>query len=327
MKAVVYREYGPPDVVRLEEVERPAAGDGQVLVRVHATSVTTADWRLRASAFPGITWLPGRLMFGLVRPRRPVLGTEFAGRVEAVGRGVARFAAGDRVFGVSGFGAHAEFVAVPEAGAIAAMPEELGFEQAAGVPFGSLAALVFLRDFGRLQPGQRVLVVGASGGVGVYAVQLARHLGAKVTGVASTGNLELVRELGAAHVVDYTAEPIARPGDGYDLIVDTVGATTYPQCREALAPEGRFVPLNFGLGELMQAAGARLSGRRRVVIGINEDRREDLEFIRDRLAAGEIRPVIDRTYPLDRIAEAYAYVEDRHRRGGVVVTVVSERAA
>lgn len=327
MKAVVYRNYGPAEVLKLEEVERPAPGEGDVLVRVDATSVTTADWRLRASAFPGITWLPGRLMVGLVRPKKPILGGEFAGRVEAVGSAVTRFNPGDAVFGFSGFGAHAEFVAVPEASAIVAMQDGLGFEEAASMPFGALAALVFLRDFGRLQSGQRVLIVGATGGVGVHAVQLARYLGAEVTGVASTNNLDLVRELGATHVVDYTREPITDGSRRFDLIVDTVGATTYPECRAALAPAGRFVPLNFGLRDLVHAAGARLAGHRRVVIGVNQDRREDLEFIRDRLASGDIRPVIDRSYPLERIADAYRYVEGRHRRGSVVVTVAAEEAA
>jgi NADPH:quinone reductase-like Zn-dependent oxidoreductase len=321
MRAATYHQYGGPEVLRIEDVPPPPLADDTVRVRVRASSVTTADWRLRASAFPGITWLPGRLMIGLLGPRKPILGGDFAGEVEAVGPAVTRFAPGDRVFGFSGFGAHAELVAVPEASAIAAIPANLGFAEAASVPFGALAALVFLRDFARIVPGDRLLVIGASGGVGCHAVQLGRHLGAEVTGVASAGNLDLVAALGARHVIDYrNADPLA-PGRQYDAILDVVGATTFARCRPVLAERGRFVPLNFGLREIVQSLVTSMRSGQRVVIGVNKDTRADLEVVADLLGRGALRPVVDCSYPLDRIAEAHRHVEGRHRRGSVVVTL------
>jgi NADPH:quinone reductase-like Zn-dependent oxidoreductase len=321
MQAATYRAYGPPEVLRIKEVPPPPMADDTVRVRVHASSVTTADWRLRAAAFPGITWLPGRLMFGVLRPRRPILGGDFAGEVEAVGAAVTRFRPGDRVFGFSGFGAHAELVALPETAAIAPIPAGLGFEEAAAVPFGALAALVFLRDFARLVPGDRLLVIGASGGVGCYAVQIGRHLGAEVTGVASAGNLDLVAGLGADHVIDYRAADPFAPGRQYEVVLDTVGATTFARARAALTPLGRFVPLNFGLGEIAQSLATAARGGQRVVIGVNKDTRADMEAIAGLLGSGALRPVIDRRYPLAQIAEAHRYVEGRHRRGSVVLTI------
>jgi NADPH:quinone reductase-like Zn-dependent oxidoreductase len=321
MRAATYHRYGGPEVLRVEDVPLPPLADGTVRVRVHSSSVTTADWRLRASAFPGITWLPGRLMIGIRAPRKPILGGDFAGEVEAVGPAVTRFGPGDRVFGFSGFGAHAEFVALPESAAMAAMPDNLDFAEAAAVPFGALAALVFLRDFARIVPGERLLVLGASGGVGCYAVQLGRHLGAEVTGVASAGNLDLVTSLGAQHVIDYRSEDPFAPGRRYDVILDVVGATTFARCRPALEARGRFLPLNFGHREAMQALSTSMRSGQRVVIGVNKDTRADMEVIADLLGRGTLRPVIDRCYPLDQIADAYRLVEGRHRRGSVVVTL------
>src|SRR5690606_20925394 len=265
MKAIVYDRYGPPEVLRLEEVQLPGAGPGEVRVRVRAApvttadwrlrapafpgalwppagpgevrvrvraaSVTTADWRLRASAFPGVLWLPGRLMTGLFRPRNRVLGLDFAGEVDAVGDGVSRFATGDRVFGFAGKGAHAEYLVMPEAGAIAATPEDLSDPEAAALPFGALSALVFLRDYAGLLPGQSVAVVGASGGVGAYAVQVARALGARVTGIASAGSRGFVLGLGAERFVDYGVEDFTFGAERYDLVLDTVGATDFSRAR------------------------------------------------------------------------------------------------
>ncbi len=321
MRAATYHQYGGPEVLRIEDVPPPALADDTLRVRVHASSVTTADWRLRAAAFPGITWLPGRLMFGVLRPRRPILGGDFAGVVEAAGPAVTRFRPGDRVFGFSTFGAHAELVALPEAAAIAPIPAGLGFEEAAAVPFGALAALVFLRDFARIAPGDRLLVIGASGGVGCYAVQLGRHLGAEVTGVASAGNLDFVTALGADHVIDYrSADPFA-PGQQYEVVLDTVGASSFARARAALTAQGRFVPLNIGLGEVVQSLATAVRGGQRVVIGVSKDTRADMEAIAGLLESGALRAVIDRRYPLAEIAEAHRYVEDRHRRGSVVLTI------
>lgn len=320
MKAALYDSYGPADVLHVSDVERPEIGDGDLLVQVHATTVTTADWRLRASAFPGIMWLPGRMMFGLLAPRNKVLGHEFAGRVVSRGKDVTRFKLGDAVFGFSGGGAHAQYLAVGENAAIAKMPAGTGYDEAASVPFGAVAALVFLRDVAKLKPGHRVLVLGASGGVGVYAVQIAKHIGAEVTGVASAANLDLVKSLGADHVIDYGKQ---RPTDGaetYDLIFDTAGIATFAGVKRALAPKGVYIPLEFGAREIRQALVTSMTGGRRVVIGVNGDAREDMEYVAGLLERGAIRPVIDSRYPLERIADAHRRVETRHKTGSVVVT-------
>lgn len=321
MKAVINTRYGGPDVLRLAEIDRPDVAGDTVLVRVRATQVTAADWRMRASAFPGVLWLPGRLMAGLFRPRKTVLGTDFAGEVAEIGARVTRFAPGDRVFGFSGAGGYAECLAIPQTGCIARIPEGLGFEEAAALPFGALTALVFLRDFGELQPGQRVLVTGASGGIGVYAVQIARALGAEVTAAASAANLELVRGLGASRALDYRAEDIAPAGAGYDLIFDCVGALSFPKARRALKPRGLFLPLEFAGREMLQALRARLAGGPRIRLAVSGDTQEDLDALAAMVGEGKLRPVIDRSYPLERIAEAHAYVQGRHRKGSVVVTL------
>jgi NADPH:quinone reductase-like Zn-dependent oxidoreductase len=321
MEAAIYTRYGGPEVLRTAQTGRPAVGDDTVLIRVRASQVTAADWRMRASAFPGALWLPGRLHAGLFRPKRPILGTDFAGEVAEVGARVTRFRPGDRVFGFSGSGAHAEFLAIAESGCIGGIPASLGFEEAAALPFGALAALVFLRDFGGLKPGQRVLVTGGSGGVGVYAVQIARALGAEVTAAASAANLDLLRSLGAARALDYRAEDIAPAGAGYDLIFDTVGALGFARARRALKPDGLFLPLEFAGREMLQALWARLRGGPRIRLAINGDTPEDLKTLAAMVEAGELRPVIDRSYPLERIAEAHAYVQGRHRKGSVVITI------
>ena len=324
MKAAVYDRYGPADVLRVEEVARPPVGDKEILVQIVATTVTTADWRMRAAAFPGILAIPGRLIAGLLRPRHRVLGGEFAGRVVSAGPKVTRFSTGDAVFGFAMRGAHAEYIAVAEDGAVAAKPESLSFEEAAAVPFGGLSALVFLRDFARLKPGQKVLVAGASGGVGVWAVQLARHLGAAVTAVASTANVALVRELGAETVVDYTKEDFTASGETYDLIIDTAGTTDFATARRALTPGGIFLPLEFGGREMLQALWTRIAGGPKVVIGVSGDSPGDLEMLAGLLASGTVRPVIDSRFPLAAIADAHRRVEGRHKRGSVVVSVAGD---
>ncbi len=320
MKAATYHRYGPPSVVTIEDVPRPEPAADEILVEVAASSVSTADWRLRASAFPGILWLPGRMMTGLFRPKKPVLGVDFAGRVAAAGAAVTSFAPGDRVFGFAGSGAHAQFLAIKETGAVAQMAEGQGFEEAAALPFGALSALVFLRDVAELQPGERILIGGATGGVGVYAVQIAKAMGAEVTGLASAANLTLLAELGADHAVDYRSGDAGRHGP-FDVIVDPAGHMSFAQARPMLIEEGRFVPLNFGARELWQALWVRLTGRRRILISVSGDTKEDLIHLRGLVESGAVRPVIDSTWPLDRIAEAHAKVETRHKTGAVVVSI------
>ena len=264
----------------------------------------------------------GRMIMGLFRPRHKVLGSEFAGRVVEAGSSVTRFAVGDEIFGfATKFGAHAEFLAVSGEGAIARKPEGLTFEQAAALPFGALTALVFLRDFAKVPPGSHVLVAGASGGVGVHAVQIAKHLGAEVSAVCSKANHELVTSLGADHVIDYRAEDFTRGGERYDLIFDTAGTTRFAQARKALKPQGVFLPLEFGIADAFSALAASISGGKKMTLNVSGDTREDIEIIADLVASGAIRPVIDRIYPFEDIREAYKRVESRHKTGSVVLKV------
>ncbi|WP_068114523.1 NAD(P)-dependent alcohol dehydrogenase [Tropicimonas marinistellae] len=323
MKAIKYDQYGPASVLDLREVPRPEPGRGELLVRVAASAVTTADWRLRASAFPGGLWLPGRLMTGLRRPRKNILGGAFAGEVVALGEGAETegFSVGDPVFGFSGFGAHAEYLAMPASGAVVKRPEALSPAEAASLPFGGLSALVFLRDVAKVQPGHRVLIVGATGAVGALAVQIARALGAEVTGVSSTPNLGLARELGAQHVIDYRTESIAETGRRFDVVFDTVGALDFAAARGVLAAGGVFAPLNFGLREMAQALFNPLRRDARLALAVSGDRKADLEELAGLVASGNLRPVVDQVYPLAEARAAHLAVESRHRRGTVLLAM------
>lgn len=321
MKAATYDRYGPANVLRLREIERPEPADDEILVKVRAAAVTTADWRLRAAAFPGVMRLPGRLMFGLCAPRNPVLGNGFSGQVVARGGRVDRFAPGDAVFGFAPSGAHAEYLVMKVEGPVAPKPAAISDEEAASVPFGGLSALVFLRDFARVTPGQSVLVNGASGGVGVHAVQLAKHLGATVTGVAGTGSLELVRSLGADDVVDYSKNTLTDMGRRFDVVLDTVGKLPFSRARRILKPRGRYVPLEFAGREMIEALVARFAGGPKVVLNVSGDTREDVEILAGLLAEGALRGVVDSRFALDDIADAHRRVETRHARGAVIVAM------
>ena len=321
MKAISYDRYGSANVLQISVMPRPVPAENEVLVRVSASSVTTADWRLRAAAFPGVLAVPGRLMFGVIRPRSKVLGGVFAGEVEAVGRAVTAFGPGDRVFGVSGLGAHAEYLTIAEDATITRTPDTVTDTEAAAVPFGALSALVFLRDFAGLMRGQSVLIVGASGGVGSYAVQIAKLMGAHVAGVASADNHALLCDLGADEVIDYRTEDFTNVTSRYDVVFDTVGATDFRRICGALTPQGQFIPLNFGIREVWQAIWSALRGRKRVRIGVSGDSREDLEQLADWMASGRLRAIVDTVYPLDAAAEAHRAVETRHRKGTVVLRV------
>jgi NADPH:quinone reductase-like Zn-dependent oxidoreductase len=297
MKAIVYRRYGPADVLRMEEVARPAPGDNEILVRVRATTVSSGDWRTRKADPFAI-----RLFNGLVRPKRQILGSALAGTIEAVGREVKRFKKGAEVFGSTGMdlGTHAEYVRLPEDGTVAAKPADVSDEEAAAVPYGALTALFFLKKKGNLQSGQRALIYGASGAVGTAAVQLAGCFGAEVTGVCGPANLELVKSLGAQQVIDYTKGDIARRGDRYDLIFDAVGKTSLSSWRDALAPGGRYVSV---------ASGPALPDS------------ADMALLAELVETGRLRAVIDRRYPFEAIADAHRYVEKGHKRGSVVITL------
>lgn len=327
MKAAIYTRYGDADVVKLADLPVPAPGPKEVLIRTDASSVTTADWRLRASAFPGLLWLPGRLMTGLFGPRAPVLGMEIAGTVVACGADVQAFTVGQRVFGFSGGNGHAEYIALPEDAPILPIPQGLSAAEAVSVPWGGLSALVFLRDVAKLRAGQDILIVGASGGVGLPAVQIAKAMGARVTAVASASRADLLRRLGADRVIDYRAEHPASARQAYDVVLDTVGTTNLRQMAPTLRRGGVFVPLNFGGREIRQALMDKLTGRRRIALAVSEDHKEDLQILCDMLRDGALTPVIDSRYPLDRIRDAYAKVETRHRAGAVIIDVIPPEAA
>ncbi|GAA1602529.1 NAD(P)-dependent alcohol dehydrogenase [Catellatospora bangladeshensis] len=322
MRAVVHTAFGSPDVLRLTEVDTPVPGERDVLIRVAATTVTSAECAMRRGE---PRW--GRVIIGFTRPRRRLrtLGMELAGDVVAVGARVTRFRPGDRVFGFTGFGlgAYADYKAMPERGSLAAMPANVGYPQAAAAVDGATTALFFLRDRARLQPGQRVLVIGASGSIGTYAVQLARHLGAHVTAVCGTRNVELVTSLGADRVIDYTAEDFTATGDTYDVVFDTVGRSSFTRCRRVLAPRGCYLPTT-GLHHLPLSWWTALRGGPRVVTGMSVSKNEALVYIRDLIEQDRLRIVIDRTYPLADIVEAHRYVDSGHKTGNVVVTVAAE---
>ncbi len=326
MKAAVNETYGPAEIIEIKEVARPEIGDEQVLVQVYAAPVTTADWRLRASAFPGGLWLVGRLMMGLFAPRNKVLGVAFSGRVVSVGEKVTGLRMGDAVFGFSGSGAHAEYVAIDADKAITAKPENLGYAEAASLPFGAACALVFLRDIARIEPGWKVLVAGASGGVGSYAVQLARHFGAEVTAITSTGNIDMVRDLGANHVIDYTRDDYAQGSAQYDLIFDAAGVTRYGQAKRVLKKNGIYLPLEFGVKTMFQAVWARYVDHKRILLSVSGDSKSDLEILAGLVNAGALRGVIDQRFAFADIVAAHQRVETRHARGTVVVTMTPETA-
>ena len=262
-------------------------------------------------------------MFGVFKPRIHILGIDLAGKIETVGKDVKRFRAGDQVFGTPGmtFGAHAEYVCVPEDGALTIKPADMAWEEAAAIFLGASTALFFLRDKGNIQAGHNILVYGASGAIGTYAVQLAKYFGAQVTGVCSTTNLEMVKSLGADKVIDYTREVYTESGETYDLILDTVGKTSFSHCKKSLNPKGIFLPVVMDLTELVQIVWTSMTGGKRVKGGVAGESVEDLDFFKELIGAGKLKPVIDRCYPLEQTAEAFRYVEKGHKKGNVVITM------
>ena len=310
MRAVVHRSYGPPEILRVEEVDRPVPADDEALVRVRASTVTRSDCGVRG----GWPWF-ARVFYGVRRPKRPVAGMEFAGDVAAVGADVTEFAVGDRVFGVKG-GANAEYVCVKESGAIAHIPESLGFDEAA-IADGACTAFSILRQAGARARG-RVAVYGASGSIGTAAVQIAKHLGAYVTAVCNGKNVALVRSLGADEVVDYEREEFPQHGEVYDLVFDAVGKSSYRRVRRALKPDGLYITTD---GGFMWHAPFLALVNKRVKLGIARYRKEDVETLKRLVEEGAYRPVIDRRYPLEEVVEATRYVETKQKTGNVVLLV------
>jgi NADPH:quinone reductase-like Zn-dependent oxidoreductase len=329
MRAYTYDRFGPPEVLASTEVPKPVPGDHEVLVRIRATTVTAGDWRVRSLDVPRGFGLLSRLALGFKRPRQPILGSELAGEIEAIGKAVQRFKAGDAVFGFAGtrMACHAEYRCLPEEGhgrkdeAVALKPANLGFEEAAALSFGGTTALSFLRK-ARLQRGEKVLVVGASGAVGTAAVQLARHLGARVTGVCGPANLGLVRSIGAEEVIDYTREDFTRNGERYDVIVDTAGTAPFARCEASLARGGRLLVVLGSLPEMLRAPWVSLTTTKKVIGGVASWTVEDLRFLAALAEAGQFTPVIDpRRYRFEEMVEAHRHVDGGHKRGNVVVTV------
>jgi NADPH:quinone reductase-like Zn-dependent oxidoreductase len=320
MKKAVYTRFGPPEVLKVRETETPSPRDDEVLVRIHATTVTAAEAAMRRGR---PLW--GRVILGIVRPRKRMqtLGTELAGGIVAVGKHVTRFNEGDEVFGFTGFaiGANAEFLCLREAASLCLKPNNVTFEQAAAAVDGASTALFFLRDKAGVRPGQRVLVLGASGSIGTYAVQIAKRLGAEVTGVCSTPNVELVESLGADHVIDYTRGDFTQSDMTYDVVFDTVGKSSFARSRGVLAPSGRYVATT-GLANFLLALATRFSGKR-VVTGMSVDKSDALAYLRSLIEADGLRIVIDRQYDLDDIVEAHRYVDSGRKRGNVVVRVAT----
>lgn len=321
MKAVTCSQYGPPEVLQLRDVAKPTPKDNEILIKVHATTVTTADLRVRKFDVPPMFWIPGRLALGMTKPKNEILGSEIAGDVEAVGANVTRFKVGDPVIAHSGhtMGGYAEYCCVLDDKYITRKPENLTYEEAAATTFGGLTALNFLRE-AHIQPGQTILVNGASGAVGTYVVQLAKTFGAQVTAICSGKNADLVCSLGADRVIDYTQQDFTKIGETFDIFFDVVGNTTVARCKHLLKPGGVFLHAVMVASEIKTPWFKRTTGLK-VVGGTPEGEANALPDLIELIASGKIKPVIDRCYPLEQIVEAHRYADTGHKRGNLVIAV------
>ncbi len=317
MKAAIYTQYGSPEVLQIKEVTEPTPKHNEIILRVKATAVNSGDWRLR-KADPFAV----RFIFGLIRPKINILGSVFSGEVASVGEDVKHFKVGDAVFGHTdmSLGAYAEYICLPEAGSLALKPVNISHKEAAVIPFGGVTALHFIKK-ATIQPGQKVLIVGASGAVGSAAIQLAKSFGAIVTGVCSTANTDLVKSIGADKVIDYTKEDFTQNDEIYDLIFDAVNTTSVARTLKSLTKNGIMILSAAGMSEMLQGLWFSMTSNRKVMTGVISHEAADIILLKELIEAGKYKPIIDRTYPLEQIAEAHAYVEKGHKKGNVAIEV------
>ena len=330
MKAIVCTKYGPPEVLQLKEVEKPTHKDNEVLIRVHATSVNFGDLLVRnfkeispgKFSMPLLFWFFAKMNFGFTKPKITILGSEFAGQIESAGKDVNLFKKGDQVCGYLGqnMGAYAEYLCMPEDGCVTIKPANMTYEEAAIVPYGAIMALNLLRKM-NIQSGQKVLVNGASGGIGSAAVQIAKYFGAEVTGVCSTPRLEFVKSLGADKVIDYAKEDFTQSGETYDLIFDILGKSSFSGCKSSLKQNGRYLLASFKMKQLFQMLWTSMIGNKRVICALAIDKQEDLIFIKELIEKGKLKTIIDKRYQLEQIVEAHRYVESGYKRGNVVIII------
>ncbi|MDX2430384.1 MAG: NAD(P)-dependent alcohol dehydrogenase [Bacteroides sp.] len=317
MKAIELTKYGAPENLQMKEIEKPLPKDNEILIKIHATAVSSGDARMRR-ADPFII----RLIFGFKKPRKAVLGGVVAGEIEAIGKKVTNFKPGDQVFGSSGmnFGAHAEYVSVPEDAVMALKPDNMSYEEAAAIPFGATSSMHFLK-IANIQEGQKILIYGASGALGTMAVQLARNYGAETTAVCSAANADLMKSLGADHVIDYTKEDFTENGEKYDVIFDTVGKSPFRKSLKSLSKNGYLLLASAGVGTMLGSAIRSMFISKKIVSGVIKETTEDMNFFKNEIEKGRLKAVIDRSYPLEQIAEAHAYVDKGHKKGNVVISI------
>ena len=331
MNAIVYTEFGPPEVLQLKKVEKPTPKADEVLIKIYAASVQYGDLVARNSRdisprefhMPFLFWLINKVFFGFRKPKVAILGAELAGNIEAVGKDVKSFKPGDPVFGYPGqnMGAYAEYRCMPEDGMLARKPANMNYEEAAVVPYGAITALSLLRGNGNTQSGHKVLINGASGGIGSAAIQISKHYGAEVTGVCGTPRLEFVKSLGADKVIDYTKEDFTQSGETYDLIFDILGKSSFSRCKNSLKQDGRYLLASFKMKQLLQMLWTKIRGGKRVICAIAPGSIEDLITVKELIEAGKIKAIIDKRFPLEQTAEAHRYVESGQKKGYVVITV------
>ena len=329
MKAIVHTKYGPPEELQLMQVEKTVPKDNEVLIKIHATTVTTTDCNARNFTFvPKSFMLFAKIVFGFKKPKFNILGIDLAGEIEAVGKDVKLFKVGDHVFGSPGtkFGGHAEYCCVPEKGALAIKPAGMSWEEAASICLAGNTALFFIRDLAKIQSGQKILIHGASGAIGTYAVQLARYYEAEVTGVCSAANAEMVKSLGAGKVIDYTREDFTKNAERYDFVFDVVGKTTFSQSKGILKPKGIYLENMLGIKDILIMMWTSIAGGKKIKGGVSKETAENLNFFIGLIESGKLKPVIDRIYTLEKTAEAFRYVEQGHKKGNVVISLTNERS-